>query len=74
MPLGNAGHLLSAGQIDIASSAVGLEVAGAFIVAWSEFLDPAILIRGGEIMSFLPFAVAAWLFVSVSTGSSPAVI
>lgn len=45
LPLGISGHLLSAGQIDVASAAVGLEVSGAFLVAWSEFLDQAILIR-----------------------------
>ena len=48
LPLGIPGHLLSAGQIDIASVAVGLEVSGAFLVAWSEFLDQAILIKGGS--------------------------
>ncbi len=45
LPLGIAGHLLSAGQIDVASTAVGLEVSGAFLVAWSEFLDQAMMIR-----------------------------
>ena len=45
LPLGIPGHLLSAGQIDVASVAVGLEVSGAFLVAWSEFLDQAILVR-----------------------------
>ncbi len=48
LPLGISGHLLSAGQIDVASVAVGLEVSGAFLVAWSEFLDQAILVRGRE--------------------------
>ncbi len=48
LPLGIPGHLLSAGQIDVASVAVGLEVSGAFLVAWSEFLDQAILVRGRE--------------------------
>jgi multicomponent Na+:H+ antiporter subunit B len=48
LPLGIPGHLLSAGQIDIASVAVGLEVSGAFLVAWSEFLDQAILVRRQE--------------------------
>jgi multicomponent Na+:H+ antiporter subunit B len=47
LPLGIPGHILSAGQMDIASAAVGLEVSGAFLVAFSEFLDQAILIRGG---------------------------
>lgn len=46
LPQGIPGHLLSAGQIDVASVAVGLEVSGAFLVAWSEFLDQAILVRG----------------------------
>ncbi|HUJ34774.1 MAG TPA: MnhB domain-containing protein [Solirubrobacteraceae bacterium] len=46
LPQGIPGHLLSAGQIDVASAAVGLEVSGAFLVAWSEFLDQAILVRG----------------------------
>jgi multicomponent Na+:H+ antiporter subunit B len=48
LPFGISGHLLSAGQIDVASAAVGLEVSGAFLVAWSEFLDQAIVIKGGE--------------------------
>jgi len=47
LPLGIPGHLLSGGQMDIASIAVGLEVSGAFLVAWSEFLDQAITIRSG---------------------------
>jgi multicomponent Na+:H+ antiporter subunit B len=46
LPLGIPGHLLSGGHIDIASTAVGLEVSGAFLVAWSEFLDQAIAIKG----------------------------
>jgi multicomponent Na+:H+ antiporter subunit B len=45
LPFGISGHLLSAGQIPLASVAVGLEVSGAFLVAWSEFLDQTILIR-----------------------------
>lgn len=45
LPLGTPGHLLSAGHIDVASVAVGLEVTGAFLVAWSEFLDQAIVIK-----------------------------
>jgi multicomponent Na+:H+ antiporter subunit B len=48
LPLGTPGHLLSAGQMPIASVAVALEVAGAFLVIWTEFLDQAMLIRGGE--------------------------
>jgi multicomponent Na+:H+ antiporter subunit B len=48
LPLGIPGHLLSAGQMDVASVFVGLEVSGAFLVAWSEFLDQAMLVKGGE--------------------------
>jgi hypothetical protein len=46
--LGIPGHLLSGGQIDIASVAVGVEVSGAFLVAWSEFFDQALLIKRGS--------------------------
>jgi multicomponent Na+:H+ antiporter subunit B len=45
LPLGIPGHLLSAGQMDIASVAVGIEVTGGFLVAWSEFLDQAIIVN-----------------------------
>ena len=45
LPLGTVGHLLSAGQLDVASTAVGLEVSGAFLVAWSEFFDQALLVE-----------------------------
>jgi multicomponent Na+:H+ antiporter subunit B len=48
LPFGIPGHLLSAGQIDIASAAVGLEVSGAFLVAFSEFLDQALVVKGGS--------------------------
>ncbi len=48
LPQGIPGHLLSGGQIDVASVAVGLEVSGAFLVAWSEFFDQAILVKGGS--------------------------
>jgi multicomponent Na+:H+ antiporter subunit B len=47
LPAGLAGHLLSAGQMPLASIAVGLEVAGAFLLCWTEFLDQAMLVRGG---------------------------
>jgi multicomponent Na+:H+ antiporter subunit B len=46
LPLGIPGHLLSGGQMDLASAAVGLEVSGAFLVAFSEFLDQAIAVQG----------------------------
>ena len=61
--LGTPGHLLSAGLMPLNSIAVGLEVTGAFLLIWTEFLDQALLVDGGRAMSFLPFAVAAWLFV-----------
>ena len=48
LPLGATGHLLSGGQMDLASTAVGLEVSGAFMVAFSEFLDQALVISGGR--------------------------
>jgi multicomponent Na+:H+ antiporter subunit B len=48
LPFGIPGHLLSAGQMDVASLFVGLEVSGAFLIAWSEFLDQAMLIKGGR--------------------------
>jgi multicomponent Na+:H+ antiporter subunit B len=48
LPLGIPGHILSGGQIDVASVAVGLEVAGAFMVAWSEFLDQALIVTPGS--------------------------
>jgi multicomponent Na+:H+ antiporter subunit B len=47
LPLGMVGHLLSGGQMVVASAAVGLEVSGAFLVAFSEFLDQAIAVSGG---------------------------
>jgi multicomponent Na+:H+ antiporter subunit B len=48
LPFGIPGHLLSAGQMDVASVSVGVEVAGAFLVAWSEFLDQAIVVRESD--------------------------
>jgi multicomponent Na+:H+ antiporter subunit B len=46
LPEGSAGHILSAGTQPLASIAVGLEVSGAFVLGWTEFLDQAMLIRG----------------------------
>jgi multicomponent Na+:H+ antiporter subunit B len=48
LPLGIPGHLLSAGQIDIANVMVGLEVSGAFLIAWTQFFDQAMLIKGAS--------------------------
>jgi multicomponent Na+:H+ antiporter subunit B len=46
LPFGTTGQLLSGGQIPLASVAVGIEVAGALLVGWTEFLDQAFLIKG----------------------------
>jgi multicomponent Na+:H+ antiporter subunit B len=46
LPLGTAGELLSAGTMPLSNIAVGLEVAGAFVLLWTEFLDQALVIRG----------------------------
>jgi multicomponent Na+:H+ antiporter subunit B len=46
LPLGTPGELLSAGTIPLSSMAVGLEVTGAFVLLWSEFLDQALAVRG----------------------------
>jgi multicomponent Na+:H+ antiporter subunit B len=48
IPLGIPGHLLSGGQLDVASVFVGLEVSGAFLIAWTQFLDQAMLVKGGR--------------------------
>jgi multicomponent Na+:H+ antiporter subunit B len=44
--LGTPGQLISAGTIPLNSLAVGLEVTGAFVLLWSEFLDQALVVRG----------------------------
>jgi multicomponent Na+:H+ antiporter subunit B len=43
--LGTPGELISAGAIPLSSMAVGLEVTGAFVLLWSEFLDQALIVR-----------------------------
>lgn len=43
LPLGAQGHLLSAGMMPLNSTAVGLEVAGAFLLTWTEFLDQTMI-------------------------------
>jgi multicomponent Na+:H+ antiporter subunit B len=45
LPFGAQGKLLSAGTMPINSLAVGLEVTGAFLLTWSEFLDQALVVR-----------------------------
>jgi multicomponent Na+:H+ antiporter subunit B len=43
LPLGHPAKLLSAGMMPINSVAVGVEVTGAFLLTWTEFLDQALL-------------------------------
>jgi multicomponent Na+:H+ antiporter subunit B len=43
LPLGSPGHLLSGGIMPLNSTAVGLEVAGAFLLTWTEFLDQTLI-------------------------------
>jgi multicomponent Na+:H+ antiporter subunit B len=43
LPLGTPGHLLSAGMMPLNSIAVGLEVTGAFLLTWTEFLDQTLI-------------------------------
>jgi multicomponent Na+:H+ antiporter subunit B len=45
LPLGQQGKLLSAGMMPLNSLAVGLEVAGAFLVTWTEFFDQALIVQ-----------------------------
>jgi multicomponent Na+:H+ antiporter subunit B len=44
--LGTAGKILSAGTMPLSNISVGIEVAGAFVLLWTEFLDQALVIRG----------------------------
>jgi len=44
--LGTPATLISAGTIPLSSLAVGLEVSGAFVLLWAEFLDQALVVRG----------------------------
>jgi multicomponent Na+:H+ antiporter subunit B len=48
LPLGTPAMLLSAGMMPINSIAVGLEVTGAFLVIWTEFLDQELIVRRGD--------------------------
>jgi multicomponent Na+:H+ antiporter subunit B len=43
LALGIPGHLLSAGMMPLNSIAVGLEVMGAFLLVWTEFLDQSLI-------------------------------
>lgn len=48
LPLGTQGTLLSAGMMPLNSLAVGLEVTGAFLLTWTEFLDQDLLVERGD--------------------------
>lgn len=48
LALGIPAHLLSAGFMPLNSLAVGLEVSGAFLLVWTEFLDQALIASGRE--------------------------
>jgi hypothetical protein len=48
LPLGTPKMLLSAGMMPLNSIAVGLEVTGAFLIVWTEFLDQALIVDKGE--------------------------
>jgi multicomponent Na+:H+ antiporter subunit B len=48
LPLGTPAMLLSAGMIPINSLLVGLEVTGAFLVTWTEFLDQDLIVQRGQ--------------------------
>lgn len=45
--LGTSGQLISAGTIQLNSLAVAIEVTGAFVLLWGEFLDQTLLVRPG---------------------------
>jgi len=49
LPLGTPAMLLSAGMMPLNSIAVGLEVTGAFLLTWTEFLDQAVVGERGEL-------------------------
>ena len=46
LPLGHPGQLLSSGIMPLNSIAVGLEVTGAFLLVWTEFLDQTLIVPG----------------------------
>jgi multicomponent Na+:H+ antiporter subunit B len=45
LPLGTPGHLIAAGTIPLLSIAVGVEVAGGFVLLLSELLDQLLVLR-----------------------------
>jgi multicomponent Na+:H+ antiporter subunit B len=48
LPLGEPGDLLSAGQIALLNVVVGLEVAGALVLLWIDFLRQTLMLRPRE--------------------------
>jgi multicomponent Na+:H+ antiporter subunit B len=48
LELGKPGSLNSAGTMALVSVSIGIEVAGALLLVWTEFLDQAFLVRAGE--------------------------
>ena len=47
LPLGTPDKLISGGTIPLSSIGVGIEVTGAFLLLWTEFLDQTLVIRHG---------------------------
>jgi multicomponent Na+:H+ antiporter subunit B len=47
LDLGKPGSLNSAGTIALVSISIGIEVAGAFLLVWTEFVDQTLLVRSG---------------------------
>jgi multicomponent Na+:H+ antiporter subunit B len=47
LELGKPGSLNSSGTMVLVSISIGVEVAGAFLLVWTEFLDQAVLVRAG---------------------------
>jgi multicomponent Na+:H+ antiporter subunit B len=48
LELGKPGSLNSSGVIALVSVSIGIEVAGAFLLVWTEFLDQALLVRAAR--------------------------
>jgi multicomponent Na+:H+ antiporter subunit B len=48
LDLGKPGSLNSSGTMPIVSVSIGLEVTGAFLLVWTEFLEQALLVRSGR--------------------------
>jgi multicomponent Na+:H+ antiporter subunit B len=47
LELGKPGSLNSAGTIALVSVTIGVEVAGAFLLIWTEFLDQTLFVHSG---------------------------